>query len=54
MCSLDSQGNRSDAHLHEPILSGIHPDDERRLLERSRQKGRERGFTEEQIKRMYG
>jgi hypothetical protein len=54
LCSIDEDGTVTDAHLHEEILSGIDPADEERLLDETRKRAAERGFTPEQIKKLYG
>jgi hypothetical protein len=47
-------GRRRDKHLHDDILSGISPADEKKLREAGRKRARRDGMTEGQIKVIYG
>ena len=53
-CIVHPDGRISDAEFHEPILSGVSPEREARITEISKEYARRAGFSEEEIKKLYG
>lgn len=47
-------GKKVDAHIHNDILKGISPEDEKRLLMKSYQRAIKMGFTPQQAAEAYG